>query len=213
MKLVDIGLKTGTDKASFHNFCEIYDNVLQNYRDEEIRLLEIGIQNGYSLKMWKEYFTNAEIIGADIDDKSFLDDERIKTHIVNQEISSELLSIPGSFDIIIDDGGHTMLQQQVTLSTMFSRLKSGGIFILEDLHTSVSSFNGYKFFGGTNSNNTLKLLKDLIDGKMSSNDYFITNPEFDLLLSNISSVKIFEVDPIDVGQQGCKSITSIILKK
>jgi hypothetical protein len=213
MKLVDIGVRTGTDKALFHNFCEIYDNVLQNYRDDEIRFLEIGIQNGYSIRMWKEYFSKSEIVGGDIDDKSFLDDDRIKTYIVNQENPNELLSIPGLFDIIIDDGGHTMLQQQITLSTMFNRLKSGGIFIIEDLHTSVLSFKGYGSFGATINNNTLRLLNDLKNGEMTSNDYFLSEKDFNSLLSDIEIIEIFDVDPVDISQQGCKSITSIIRKK
>jgi hypothetical protein len=212
MSLKEIGLKEKTDKALFHNFCDIYDEVLKDYRNLEINFLEIGIQNGYSLKMWSEYFTKAKIYGADIDEKRHIDDNRIKTFKVNQEDKNQLLSIPGEFDIIIDDGGHTMLQQQVTLSTMFKKLKRGGLFILEDLHTSNPEFYGYQSFGANNENNTIRLLKDLMNKKMTSYEYFISKDDFDDLISNIDSIELFEIDPVDVTKQGCKSITSLIRK-
>lgn len=213
MTLHELGLKYGTDKATFHNFCETYDKYMNSYRDKEFNFLEIGILNGSSLLMWNEYFQKANIIGADIMDKKNFDGGRIKTYIVNQEIPSQLLSIPGEFDIIVEDGGHSMLQQQVTLNVMIDKVKSGGIFVLEDLHTSCPQFLGYQHFGGDDGNNTIRLLNDLKNGKMSSNDYYISESDFNTLLSKIKSIEIFELEPSNIGSQGCKSMTSIIIKK
>lgn len=213
MTLQEIGLKHGTDKATFHRFCDTYDNYMNKYREDNINLLEIGVQNGFSLFMWREYFKNGIISGVDIFDKKNFESERIKIYKANQEIPSELLSIPGEFDIIIEDGGHTMKQQQVSLNVMMDRLKSRGIFILEDLHTSHPGFAGYQHFGANENNNTIRLLNDLKRGEMTSSEYFINEVDFNNLKSKIDSIEIFEIEPADYNAQGCPSITSIIIKK
>ena len=130
MILHSLGVKYGTDKATYHNFCNIYENKLGHLKEDKIRFLEIGIASGSSIKMWRDYFTNAEIVGVDILDRKYLEDDRIKTLVVNQEKVDELNSISGDFDIIVEDGGHTMYQQQITLKVMFKKLKPGGIYIL-----------------------------------------------------------------------------------
>jgi hypothetical protein len=205
MSLHELGLKHKTDKAHYHNFTHIYDERLKNLIDEPINFLEIGVEHGYSLKMWCEYFKKAKIFGADILDKSFMDDERIKTFKINQENEKDLTLLPKNLDVIVDDGGHTMLQQQLTFKIVFDRnLKSGGVFILEDLHTSKERY--YTTHGSNDKNNTLKLLFDLKNKKISEdNQYFITKLEFDKLLSQIESIDIYEI--------GDDSITSIIIKK
>lgn len=204
MTLHEIGLKYGTDKSTNHNFTPFYDSNLSYLRDQNIKLLEIGISEGPSLKMWEEYFQNGHIIGVDILERSYMNTDRITTMIIDQEKADELLSIPGEFDIIIDDGGHTMFQQQLTLKTLLGpKLKNGGIYILEDLHTSKSNY--YHSHGGNNLNNTLNLLNDLKNNKLREpNQYFITQEDFDTLLTLIESIEIIETKPL--------SVTSIIKK-
>lgn len=201
--LQELGLKYGTDKATYHKFCDFYDKNLSELRDDKIRFLEIGIANGNSIKMWNEYFLNAEIIGVDILDRKYLDTARVKTYIVNQENENELLSIPGEFEIIVDDGGHTMLQQQITLKVMIDKLKSGGFYILEDLHTSQLHFQKHGF-GCTEINNTHRLLEDLKNEEMTG-EYHINADDFNVIESKIKSIEIF------VTEAG--SVTSIIRKK
>jgi RHS repeat-associated protein len=68
MTLDEIGLKFGTDKSSiYHNYLSFYERFFERYRDEPIKLLEIGVAGGASLAMWNEYFPQALIVGADID--------------------------------------------------------------------------------------------------------------------------------------------------
>jgi hypothetical protein len=205
MQLHKLGLKYGTDKATFHNFLNIYDDRLFHLKDEKIEFLEIGIDNGFSLKMWADYFTNGMIYGADIFEKRFLDSEKIKTFQVNQANESELRLLPRNLDIIVDDGGHTMFQQQLSFRVLFlNNLKSNGFYVLEDLHTSTEPyFSGY---GSNDKNNTLKLLRDLKNENYSDdNEYHINRNEFWNLFDNISSINIYENTP--------HSITSVIKKK
>ena len=205
MNLYEIGLKHKTDKSHYHNFTSVYGEKLNHLKNKNIRFLEVGIEHGHSLLMWNEYFKNATLYGADILDKSFLDSNKIKTFIIDQENENDLMSLPNDLDIILDDGGHTMLQQQKTLNILFNhKLKSGGYFILEDLHTSNKKY--YNTHGSNEYNNTLRLLYDLKNKNLSSdNQYHITISDFNKLLSIIESIEIYEL--------GEDSITSLIIKK
>ncbi len=210
LTLTEIGNKYGTDKSTFHKFTDFYDTNLKSLRDKELSLLEVGILDGNSIKMWYDYFTESIIYGVDIQDYKHLENDRIKTFVANQENEGHLRGLPKNLDIIIDDGGHTMYQQQITLKVLFlENLKSGGIFILEDLHTSLPK---YRFSHGcTDENNTLKLVKDLKNGRLSDdNKYFINQTDFNLLLEQIDSVEILDLGEFPVGEP---HITSIIRKK
>lgn len=203
MTLTEIGIKYNTDKATYHRYTDIYDRVLSHLREVNVKLLEIGVLYGSSIKMWEEYFKNGLIYGVDIYDKSQYNTSRITTLIANQEKEADLLSIPNNFDIIIDDGGHTMLQQQLTLKILLPKLKPGGIYILEDLHTSLPRF--YNSYQSTPFNNTLKLLTDLAHKQLSPDaQYHITSGDFENLLSMI--------DIIEIHTNSDQSITSIIRK-
>jgi hypothetical protein len=202
MSLSSIGKKHKTDKAT-HGYLDHYDVALSALKDLPIQMLEIGIQDGFSLKMWEEYFPQGMIYGVDIHNKEKFDTTRIKTFTINQENKHHLSTLPKNLDFIIDDGGHTMLQQQVTINTLFNHLKPGGLYILEDLCT--SNPNQYPGYGSTPQNNTLQLIKDLQSKTLSPNSkYFITNIEFNQLLNEIKSIEI-------ITTHSC--ITSLIWKE
>ena len=150
--------KNGT-LSKWKNYFQEYDTYLAEYRDRPIRIMEIGVQGGGSLSMWKEYFPNAKIVGVDIDDCSRFKTEDISIFQGDQADPTFLASIPGEFDIIIDDGGHTMRQQQVSFRELFPRLKEGGMYVIEDLHTSY-----WPEFGGGGCKSTMEFLKGLVDG-------------------------------------------------
>lgn len=100
------------------------------------RVLEIGVQHGGSLKIWKDMFPEAEIVGVDIlEECKQYEEDRIKVFIGDQTDVKFLESL-GEFDIIIDDGGHTMTQQQVSMKWLLPQVTEGGIYVIEDTHTS-----------------------------------------------------------------------------
>jgi hypothetical protein len=138
MTLDEIALKYKTDKSSaFHNYTEKYEQYFSNLRDKPIKLLEIGIQNGYSLKTWKEYFSQATIYGMDIVDCSQMDEERVHTLKGSQNDLNFLKKINeecGPFDIIIDDGSHNSADMKISFDFLFPLLKNGGLYVIEDLH-------------------------------------------------------------------------------
>jgi hypothetical protein len=206
--LHELGIHHHTDKAVYHLFTVIYDTWFSKLRDEQIRLLEIGVLLGGSLRMWEEYFPNAELHGADIDDRSEYATSRIRIHQTDQTKSDQLQLLPRDCHIIVDDGGHTMLQQQLTLTTLFeSHLLPGGTYILEDLHTSeVEYYPKWADYGSNTRNNTLKLLEDLQRGILSeNNEYYISGADFCRLRDQIAFIEIVRVK--------ADSVTSRIVKK
>ena len=139
--LDDIGIKYRTDKCSMvHNYLDKYAFFLEKFRTQPIRLLELGVFNGSSVRMWQEYFPRAEIFGVDIEASCRqYEDERI--HIIQADLSdaaqvSMLREIHPR--IIVDDASHIVSHQLLALFTLFDVLPRGGVYILEDLETSLN---------------------------------------------------------------------------
>lgn len=120
-----------------------YDRLFSEYRESQVRLLEIGIQNGGSLEIWSKYFSQARnIVGCDINQdcaKLIYNDLRIAV-VVGDANSDEseraITSISPQFDLIIDDGSHVSGDIIRAFVRYFPRLVDGGLFIAEDLHCS-----------------------------------------------------------------------------
>ena len=105
--LIDIGKKYPTSK-NISGFIELYDFFLKDFKDKKINILEIGVDNGDSLRVWSEYFTQASICGIDIVKKDFTI-PRVNILCGDQTDPKFLNSIIKEykkFDIIIDDGSH-----------------------------------------------------------------------------------------------------------
>lgn len=147
------------------HYFDIYDLYFRKYRNKEVVILEIGVFQGGSLKMWRDYFgEKARIYAIDINPlcKQF-ETETIKIFIGSQENRHFLNDIKNQIpkiDILIDDGGHEMHQQLVTFEEMYNHIKEDGIYLCEDLHTSywASYGGGYK-----NPNSFIEYSKNFID--------------------------------------------------
>lgn len=139
-----IALSYGTDKASnHHDYTRIYAEALRD-RTESIRgLIEIGIGGknyrgvvGSSLKTWRDFLPNAEIVGIDIDPAALGDyGERVSVVIGDQTRKSVLekaLSHTPSADVIIDDGSHMNTLTIASFRYLFPKLTPGGLYFIED---------------------------------------------------------------------------------
>ncbi len=139
MSLDEIAIEMGTDKSSLsHAYTQYYEMFFESKRNNPINILEIGIDEGNSLKMWQRYFINAEIHGIDIrGNYEYLHDGRTYTHIVDQSDKKQLFEFGQKyndfFNIIIDDGSHMSTDMILSFQTLFPYLKSGGYYIIEDL--------------------------------------------------------------------------------
>lgn len=152
------------DKGShYHNYTEIYSQYFNSIKYLPIKFLEIGINTGNSVKLWEQFFNNAELHFIDItyDNVEYFS-QRSRYHLVDQENPAALnrfIQECGDFDVILDDGGHTMRQQIVSFVNLFPHIKKGGMYIIEDLHTSYWPSYG----GGMRKGTTIEFLKGLID--------------------------------------------------
>lgn len=123
------------------HYFEVYERHLSRFRGTEVNVVEIGVYQGGSLQMWKHYFgERARIWGVDINpDVAQFEEDRIRI-IIGDQADRELLqalsdAVP-RIDVLIDDGGHTMLQQRTTMEELFPKIDANGVYICEDLHTS-----------------------------------------------------------------------------
>jgi hypothetical protein len=126
-----------TDKGTYHAYIqEYYTNIFSEIRNENLKILEIGVLDGRSIKFWNDWFTSAEIIGMDIDQKSrpFIDANNYKV-IWGDAYNKTLTDLfqNSYFDFIIDDGPHTLDSQLYTSTNYFKKLKINGLLIIEDI--------------------------------------------------------------------------------
>lgn len=147
------------------HYFDIYDTWFKKYKNKPIVILEIGVYQGGSLNMWRDYFgEEAKIYAIDINPlcKQF---ETINTKIFigSQEDKKFLKYVKSQvpkFDILIDDGGHTMRQQIVSFEELYDHIKDDGVYLCEDLHTSY--WNNYGG-GYKNPNSFIEYSKNFID--------------------------------------------------
>ncbi len=130
------------------NYIDIYDSYFSKYRGSDFVFLEIGISHGGSLKFWREYFgEKALIIGVDVNpDCKRFEDENTRIFIGSQQdeiFLKELKATIPRIDVLLDDGGHTMLQQITTFNILYDHVKDDGIYMCEDTCTSY-----WKTYGG-----------------------------------------------------------------
>jgi hypothetical protein len=123
------------------HYFEIYDRHFGRFRGKSPVVVEIGVYQGGSLQMWKDYFgAGAKIIGIDINPScAAFEEEDIRILIGDQGDRSFWKDVRARFpriDILIDDGGHTFVQQRVTFEEMFGHVDKDGVFLVEDVHTS-----------------------------------------------------------------------------
>lgn len=145
------------DKSPFkwkpHTFTSFYYSIFDFNRDNTKLVFECGIgtnkeglkssmgvhgKPGASLRMWRDYFHNANIYGADIDKEILFTEDKIKTYYVNQLDTESIKSMWNNiglkdFDIIIDDGLHEVDANLNFFHNSFDKLKKNGIYVIEDV--------------------------------------------------------------------------------
>lgn len=159
-----LALKNKTDKASnLHNYTRWYYKHLPDHLHYPfIKLFEIGVSTGNSLRMWKEYYPHAFISGLDINDSEAIDGTKIfkgdqKDPVVLKSIVEEIVD----FDVIIDDGSHKWEDQIASFKILWPSVKPGGVYVIEDLHTSY--FMEFGEPGGLNTMDFLHLIMNEVN--------------------------------------------------
>ena len=144
--------KYGSDKANKHKYHIIYGKLLTP-QEKVSDILEIGLgtnnknmvsnmgmegKPGASLRAFRDFCPNAEIIGADIDKRILFNENRINTFHVDQTCNRSLNNLKNKlnnkFDLIIDDGLHSPDANINTLRTATKLIKKGGYIVIEDIN-------------------------------------------------------------------------------
>lgn len=154
----------GSDKGSLttgphpypwapHTYADVYFRLFGHCRNSVTTLFECGIgtnnpelvstmsahgQPGASLRVWRDFLPNAQIVGADIDRDILFEDERITTHYVDQTdpaAIAEMFAATGIavFDVIVDDGLHTFDGGRILFENAIDRLAPEGVYVIEDI--------------------------------------------------------------------------------
>jgi hypothetical protein len=137
------------------NYFQIYDELLTKYVGHSITFLEIGVLDGGSLFMWREFFgEGARIIGIDMNPEAekwrqngfeiFIGDQ------ADPNFWKKLYSEIGPIDVLLDDGGHRNDQQFVTMNLSITNIRDGGVAIIEDTQTSYMKFENFEKFNFVN---------------------------------------------------------------
>jgi len=154
-----------TNVHKWHHYFEIYCKHFEPYRSRPIKMLEIGVYRGGSLRMWKEFFhPESTIVGIDIDKSCQaheIADQNVYVRIGSQADPDFLRKVNdefGPFDIILDDGSHKTHHQITSFGALFRpALKEGGCYMVEDLHTN------YWIMYTDSSESFIELSKQMID--------------------------------------------------
>ena len=152
MSLTELADKYGSDKGSTgHRYTELYHMLFQPFIDRPITFMEMGLLIGGpehgisadretkdlpSIRMWLEYFKKAQIIGLDISDFSWFTHDRFSFVRCDMDTRPNIVAATSALpelDIIIDDASHASHHQQNAFLTLFPKLRSGGLYIIEDL--------------------------------------------------------------------------------
>lgn len=134
LDLIELGKHHGTDKVG-HDYLRHYDFRFGGLRQRPIKLLEIGVMKGASLRMWRDYFRCGQIYGLDIDPSTMFEEDRIKTFCGAQgdpELLNQILVETGPLDIVIDDGSHRGEDHVASFEALWPHLKDDGWYAIED---------------------------------------------------------------------------------
>lgn len=156
------------------HYFEAYEEEFGRYRagfplpdgsTRPLRVLEIGVQHGGSLQLWRKFFgDDAQIWGLDVDPRcAAVDDPGLNVRIGSQDDPEFLRSVVdemGGVDIVLDDGSHVAQHQQTSFVTLFPLVTEGGMYAVEDVHTAY-----WRDFGGgyRTAGSFIEVTKTLID--------------------------------------------------
>ena len=174
MNLQELHKKYSANKV--YSYMSRYEELFKDLKDREIRLLELGIWKGGSLRMWRDYFSKGKITGFDRNNKWMITNEpRISTLCIDQKdipnIGEETFF---DFDIIIDDMSHVGSLTKQSFNYLFHKhLKRGGIYVIEDWQTGyrdkkvingqMFDYEGKVYTGENHTAGMVGFIKELID--------------------------------------------------
>ena len=180
------------------SYFQVYEELFSKYRGKKITFVEIGVLNGGSLFMWRNYFgSESRIIGVEFNPAAKKwEEDGFEIYIGSQsdpQFWDRFFSSVGEVDVILDDGGHTNEQQIITTNSCIPHIKDGGVLVIEDVHTSY-----FRSFGNPSKYSFINYSKTLIDSvnsrfpSVKASKNVLNNAVFSL--SFYESIVCFNID-------------------
>ena len=169
--LIKLALTSNSSKLfdpECSHYLDVYNDKFTKLRDRPINILEIGVKDGDSLRLWKQYFhPESKIYGVELNPEPLKNFSQDNTKLffgsqTDIKFLNKITEEIGKVDIIIDDAGHTANQLITSFNFLFEYgLNDGGTYVMEDLGTSY----WHKWSGGINQHGTaINFMKDKVDG-------------------------------------------------
>jgi len=173
------------------SYFHAYEKLFSKYVNKKITFVEVGVLNGGSLFMWREYFgKEARIIGIDNNPKAKIWEDHGFEIVIGDQASPDFWNYfkkkIGMVDVLLDDGGHTDLQQATTLFEFINNINDGGVLVVEDVHTSY-----LKEFGNPSKLSFINLTFNLIN-KLNFRSGALKDFNSTCLSLPVSEVRYFE---------------------
>ena len=186
-------IKQNKELIQGHSYHSFYEKFFFEKKNDKINLLEIGSFKGNAAAAFFFYFPNSSIISGDIFPDLFrYRSERIKSfYLDNSKISQleeKILNYDHKFDIIIEDAGHYLKDQIISLFVLFKSLKSNGVFVVEELEFP----NVREDMNPNKEKPSLKDILELINYKKNFSSEYVTKNQKEYFLENFKSIEIFK---------------------
>jgi hypothetical protein len=183
---------TGPGILKWLHYLPIYDRLFGQFAGRPVRFLEIGVLAGGSMRMWRTYLGPlATIFGIDINHEcasygGTAGQVRIGSQ-ADPDFLRAVVAEMGGIDIVLDDGSHIASHQRASFDVLFPLLSDGGLYVIEDLHTSYwPDYEGGYRRPGTG----IEFLKDKIDAMHQQ--YFAEGANTSERLAPIASIQFFD---------------------
>jgi len=199
--LTIIADKLKSDKGNKkHRYTKLYDNYFNDLRYEQLHLIEMGVADGTSMRMWLTYFQNGKVFG--LDNRNIKENKYLVKQIAtkrfnftkgNQGSGKKLQAIinkaDGILNIVIDDCCHRSEERLFSLNFLWPYLQSGGIYIIENLH----HIRGLdKTYFTAPAINPVEVIKEYIKTGNFNTDGFLTDEEDKLIASQIKTCEMYK---------------------
>jgi hypothetical protein len=163
IRTLDLFQQSKKSSGKHEKYFDVYDKIFERFRNKKITFVEVGVLNGGSLEIWKKYFhEDSRIIGIDLNPECKKFEEKGVEIFIGDQSSeifwNDFFKRVGKIDILLDDGGHTNLQQIVTIMKSIKNINDDGIIVTEDTHTSYMPK-----FGNPSKYSFINFAKKLID--------------------------------------------------
>ncbi len=197
-------LNSKKPSIKWKSYFEIYNNMFQKYKNKKITFVEVGVDRGGSLFIWKDFFSkDSRIIGIDTNpDAKKLEEYGFEIFIgdqSNENFWSDFYKKIGNIDILLDDGGHKNIEQIITLNCSLPFINNDGKIVIEDTHASYIKKH-YRNPSMFSSMNFFNLIVDSINRRSP----VVNNTKANIYTNKVHSINFYEsIVELNIDETKC----------